>query len=258
MKASVIIVHWNTPEVLRAQSLKLRAYKDIEIILIDNNSTDENRKKIKNYKPPFDSAQGKQNLGYRIIYNKSNVGFAKACNQGAKIAKGEWLLFLNPDTYISSQNILRFVRKTEELNYDASSLKPLSDNYSKPLPSALSLLVEFSPLRRLIPLNIFKKKTLFGGGLLIKKSVFNDLGGWDKHFFLWFEDSDITERLLKKGYKIGWIKIDHKHTGGTSFTKLSEKKKRQIFFTSMSQYAHKHFNAFGVKIFKFVNLLNNR
>lgn len=249
-KVTVIVVHWNTPYEFKVQSSKLKVTKNIEVILVDNFSTRENISKLKSYRL--------QDLGYKVVYNKNNFGFAKACNQGAKLSKGDWLLFLNPDTYISSQNVLRFVRKAKEFNFDAASLKPSSNNYSKPLPSALSLLVEFSPLSRFIPLRIFKQKTLFGGGLLIKKSVFNDLGGWDKNYFLWFEDSDITERLLKGGYRIGWIKVPHKHLGGISFKNISEKRKRQIFFSSMSQYAHRHFNAVGVKIFKFVNLLNNR
>ena len=249
-KVTVIVVHWNTPDELKTQISNLKPSTNVEIIVVDNNSIKETVNQLKGFKL--------QDRGYKVVYNKKNLGFAKACNQGAKLSKGKWLLFLNPDTYISSHNTLRFLREAEELNYDAASLKPSSNNYSKPLPSALSLLVEFSPLRRFIPLKIFKQKTLFGGGLLIKKSVLNDLGGWDNHFFLWFEDSDITERLLKGGYRIGWIKIPHKHIGGTSFNKISEKRKRQIFFSSMSQYAHRHFNAVGVKIFKFVNLLNNR
>lgn len=146
---SVIIVHWNTPDELKKQLNLLKPKNDLEVIVVDNASKDS--------------------IQYsRLIKNKSNFGYAKACNQGAKIAKGEWLLFLNPDTHISAHNILSFVKKAEELNYDASSLKPLSNNYSKPLPSALSLLTEFSPLKRFVPLSIFKQKTLFGGD---RKSV---------------------------------------------------------------------------------------
>lgn len=248
MKISVIIVYWNTPDELRTLSSLLRqgsegqvSKKDIEIIVIDNNS--DKKLEINNQK-------------LKLIENKTNLGFAAACNQGAKIAKGEWLLFLNPDTYISSQNVLRFLRKAEELNYDAASLKPSSSNYSKPLPSALSLLVEFSPLRRFISLNIFRQKTLFGGGLLIKRSVFNKLGGWDERFFLWFEDSDLTRRLLDNEYKIGWINVPHTHAGGTSFKKLSDSKRKEIFFSSMNLYASKHFSFFGQLVVKFITFLN--
>lgn len=248
MKVSIIIVHWNTPEVLKAQSLKLKAKENIEIILTDNNSTEENVRTLKSYRL--------QDSGYRIIYNDKNLGFAKACNQGAKLAKSEWLLFLNPDTHLTSANVLELVSKTEERNLDAASLKPSSNNYTKPLPTPFSLLVEFSPLQRLIPLNIFKQKTLFGGGLLIKKGALDKLKGWDERFFLWFEDSDLTRRLLDNGYKIGWIDVPHTHIGGTSFKKLPDSKRKEIFFTSMTIYARKHFGFFGKLVVKFLTLIN--
>lgn len=248
MKISVIIVHWNTPDALRTQRLKLRTYKDIEIILIDNNSTEENITKLKSYKL--------QELGYKTTYNQENFGFAKANNQGVKCSKGEWLMFLNPDTHINSENILKFVNKAEEQRLDAASLQPLEDNYLKPLPTPLSLLVEFSPIRRLVPLNIFRQKTLFGGGLLIKKSVLENLKGWDEKFFLWFEDSDLTKRLIDNGYKIGWVDVPYKHAGGTSFKKMTDQKKKDIFFTSMNLYSNKHFSFFGQLVVKFITFLN--
>ena len=264
MKASAIIVHWNTPEQVEVQSSKFKVQNDIEIILIDNNSTKENINKLKSYRLRFGSApfgktqgkQGKQDSGYKIIYNNKNLGYAGACNQGAKLAKGEWLLFLNPDTHISSANVLEFVRKTEERKLDAASLQPSSNSYTKPLPSPFSLMIEFSPLGRLIPLSVFKQKTLFGGGLLIRKSVLKNIGGWDEEFFLWFEDSDLTRRLLDNGYKIGWVDVPHTHMGGTSFKRLSDKKRKEIFFTSMNLYAHNHFSPFGQLVIKFITFLN--
>jgi len=215
----------------------LKPSNDLEVIVVDNAS-----------ETPVKYS--------RVIKNKSNLGFAKACNQGTKIAKGEWLLFLNPDTHISSQSILELIRQAEELNYDAASLKPSSDSYSKPLPSAISLLAEFSPLRRIVPLSLFKQRTLFGGGLLIKKNVLQKIGGWDERFFLWFEDSDLTKRLLVNGYKIGWVDVPYKHAGGTSFKKMIDQKKKDIFFTSMNLYSNKHFSFLGQLVVKFITFLN--
>ena len=244
MKISVIIVHWNTPHELKVQGSKFKFQNDLEVIVIDNAS----EKSIKNLK------LGTKN--FNLIKNKENLGFTKACNQGAKMAKGEWLLFLNPDTHITSENILKFVSKAEEQNLDAASLQPLEDNYLKPLPTPLSLLVEFSPIRRLVPLSIFRQKTLFGGGLLIKKSVLENLNGWDEKFFLWFEDSDLTKRLLVNGYKIGWVDVPYAHAGGTSFKKLSDQRKKDIFFTSMNFYSNKHFGFFGQLVVRFITFLN--
>ncbi len=250
MKISVIIVHWNTPSELKVQSSEFNVKRNIEIILIDNNSTEENLAKLKGYRL--------QDLGYKIIYNKENLGFAKACNQGAKIAEGKWLLFLNPDTLISSENILDFVNKAQERNLDAASLEPQSGDYLKPLPSPLSLLVELTPLAKIISLNLFKKKTLFGGGLLIKRKVFEVIGRWDEDFFLWFEDSDITKRLVIEKFQIGTIKAAHTHIGGSSFKGVNIKRRRIMFFTSMNIYATKHFGKIGKLIVKAISWWNSR
>ncbi len=248
MKVSVIIVHWNTPEQVIVQSSKFKVQNDIEIILIDNNSTKENINKLKSYRL--------QDSGYKIIYNDKNLGYAGACNQGAKIAKWEWLLFLNPDTYIDYSSTLKLIKNAEEQNLDAVSPAQEGDNYYKPLPTWLSLAVEFSPLRRLIPLSLFNKHTLFGGCLFIKASVLKKIGGWDEDFFLWFEDSDLTKRLLDNEYKIGWVDVPHHHEGGISFKRLSEEKQKKIFFSSMNLYARKHFSLFGQLVVKVVSWWN--
>lgn len=242
-KISVIIVHWNTPEQFQVQSSKFEVRKNIEVIVVDNDS--DKKLEIRN-----------KNL--RLIQNKTNLGFAAACNQGAKIAKGEWLLFLNPDTQISTTELFKFVKYAEENILDAASPEQKGDSYYKPLPTWLSLAVEFSPLGRLIPLSSFKKHTLFGGCLLIKSSVLKKLGGWDEDFFLWFEDSDLTKRLYDNGYKVGWIPVQYSHEGGSSFKKLDEPYKKRVFFKSMNLYSRKHFGTFGKLIVKVLTALNTR
>lgn len=235
-KVSLIIVHWNTPVLLRKQLEKLFTKKSIlsiEVIIVDN-ASEESLSWVKKEFPQV-----------KFIENKLNVGYATACNQGAAHAKGEWFLFLNPDVEITPDSINRLIKSAEENGFDACSPKSSSMGYQKPLPTPLSLLVEFTPLHRLIPLEVFKKKTLFGGCLLIKKKVFEELGGWDEDFFLWFEDSDLTAILLKNNYRIGFIDMQINHAGGVTFKKLDDKYQKQIFFNSMDIFAKKHFSLFG-------------
>jgi len=261
-KLSIIIVHWNTPDELKAQISKLptslstkselrgasKFQKDTEIIVVDNAS-----KRTASLRECFRILKKKK---IKLLKNRSNLGYAAGCNQAAEKAKGEWLMFLNPDTHITSRNALLLLKRTEEQCFDAVSPQPTSDAYYKPLPSALSLLVEFSPIKRFVSLQSFRARTLFGGGLLIRKTVFKRVGGWDKRFFLWFEDSDLTKRLLDMKFRVGWVTISHKHKGGISFEKLSEKRKKYIFFKSMNKYAKKHFNLFGQLVVRFLTLLN--
>ncbi len=230
---SIIIVHHNTPERLQTLLETLVQDTHFEIIVIDNAS------KV------FSSIIQKKYPSVQIIENQINRGYAFACNQGVTIAKGEWVLFLNPDIEISSLAIHDWVIQTKEKKYVASSPHPLSGNYAKPVPSVLSLIAEFTPLKWILPLTFFTHKTLTGGALLIEKNMLKKMGGWDERFFIWFEDSDLTKRLLDKNIPYGFITIQYDHIGGDSFTTWNNNKKKTIFFHSMNVYAKKHFSWFG-------------
>lgn len=187
-----------------------------------------------------------RNYASRISYieNAQNNGFAYAANQGAAGTSTEWLLFLNPDVSISPSQVQEMISKTGERGWDASCPSTDNPNYAKPIPTVRSLLTEFSPWGRLRSERIYIQKlpkTLWGGCLLIKTNVFRALGGFDERFFLWFEDSDLSRRLVDKGYKIGSVDVAVQHVGGVSFAKMSEREKRKIFFSSMCKYAQKHF-----------------
>lgn len=229
-KVSIIIVHWNTPAHLDRLLKKLETTESIEIIIVDNNS----KKKLS------DISKKIPNVVY--VENPYNRGYAFACNQGSLFAKGEWLLFLNPDVEIDNTFVNALTLEAEEKKYDAAS--PLSEkgNYDNPLPSFASLAVEFSPLSKYIPLSVFSKKTLFGGCLLIKTDVFREVGGWDERFFVWFEDSDLTKRLYDAKKNVGWLSSKIPHTGGASFNNLTQKQQFNMFFQSLSIYAQKHFS----------------
>ena len=239
---SIIIVHWNTHDYLRKLLTFLSFQQNFQIIVVDNASK----------KPPAEIK--KEYPDIQLIQNNFNRGYAFACNQGATKALGparrsfneggEWLLFLNPDIEINPQQITDLVKYAEKNNLDACSVKT-NNSYQKPLPFLLSLLIEFTPLVKLVSLGLFSQKTLFGGCLLIKSNVLECLGGWDERFFLWFEDSDLTLRLIKNQYKIGWFNLAIQHSGGASFKKLNKQNQRDIFFHSMDIYAKKHFSLFG-------------
>jgi GT2 family glycosyltransferase len=239
-KVSVIIVHWNTEEKLRSQLAALGNNEKLHIIVIDNAST-------------IDATWIQTEYPYvTAVLNPQNRGYAFACNQGTIQAIGQWLLFLNPDVLITADHVLNMIQQMSERKLDAAS--PLPDNtkdYLKPVPSVISLLIEFTPLHKIIPSSVFAKKTLWGGCLLIKKETVLSIGGWDERFFLWFEDSDLTRRLLNNRYQCGFIKVDGlKHSGGESFKLVDDAKKRQIFFHSMDVYSKKYFSYFGQFIIK--------
>ncbi len=233
---SIIIVHWNTPTILRKQLEILSGITNSEITVVDNASS-ENIAWIRNYFP-----------NVRLIVNKFNRGFAAACNQGAAVSTREWLLFLNPDVRIDKDEIESLIRYAKEKKLDACSPTPESDDYKKPVPSWWTLLIEFTPLKRILwnkIQSIVDYHTLTGGCVLIHSKVFRYLGGWDERYFLWFEDSDLTKRLLNNDYRIGWAPFFVNHIGGVSFADLGIQEKRDLFFHAMRVYAHTHFGFFG-------------
>jgi len=239
VKLSVVIVHWNTPDLLKKQLTVLRQDLSIQCIVVDNNSTKKPEK--------ID--------GVTYISNTLNRGYASACNQGFLKAEASWVLFLNPDVLIEPADLLTMVKEAERRGYDACSPEPSNAGYQKPLPSVLSLLAEFTLLRFLIPLHTFRTHTLFGGALLIRREVLEKLGGWDERFFVWFEDADLTRRLLSNHRRIGWIKVPLSHDGGASFHTLTKEDSRDLFFHAMRTYAHKHFSYMGRKI---IDVLSKR
>lgn len=237
---SVVIVNWNTSAVLKKQLGGLKTSGEMEIIVVDNKSSDFTGSLLKDF-PQI-----------KFLINKENFGYARACNQGARKSRGKWLVFLNPDVSITAKEIQNLIEIANRKQLDAFSPETEDQSYKKPLPSGLSLLAEFTPLKYIIPLMIFPKKTLTGGALFIKKEVFKKLGGWDERFFLWFEDSDLSKRLYDGGFSVGWIKSDIEHVGGESFRQLDENKKRKIFFSSMDVYAQKNLSLWGKVIVKFL------
>lgn len=237
---TVVIVHHNTPKHLQQLVKTLSLDSTLQVVAVDNFSSEEVTTHVRQI---TDQVADRQNV--LIITNHDNRGFAAACNQAAAYAKAPWILFLNPDVDIKPPRIHQMIDEAARGNFDAVSPYPESDNYRKPLPTPLSLLCEFTPLKYLTTPALFSQKTLIGGCLMIKKDVLKKLKGWDEQFFLWFEDSDLTRRLIDGKYRIGWVDVEHMHIGGASLKKLSEKDQRLIFFTSMQLYANKHFGKAG-------------
>src|SRR5450755_3771259 len=93
---SVLIVTWNSARFLDAcfASLDRQDYRDLEIIIVDNASSDGTRALLR----PREASWG-------VVYNDSNVGFAAGQNQAMREARGDWLLCLNPDVILSADFI---------------------------------------------------------------------------------------------------------------------------------------------------------
>ncbi len=205
--------------------------------------------------------------------DQKNIGFSAGCNQGAKRARGKYLFFLNPDTVVQPraiESIAEFLDKHEK----AGIVAPLIlDKNKKPYQkqgtgelTPLAALFGFSWLIKFWPKNPWANRywlvgwnkkiarevaVVPGSALMMRKDVFEKLGGFDEKFFLYFEESDLCRRARQAGWQVFFqpkAKVIHFWSQSTP----TEKKTRQIFQQSRFYYFKKHYGcltAFLLEIF---------
>lgn len=211
---SVIIVNYNGKQYLEKclASLSDIKYDNYEIILVDNNSDDSSVEFVqKNFSP------------VKIIQLDSNHGFAEPNNIGVKNAKGDLLLFLNNDTVVEPDFLGELVSAMSDPKTaicQSMLLKPNGDVDSSG-DFIDSIGVTFSTFEKITETReIFSAKA---ASMLVRRDIFERLGGFDEKFFVSFEDIDLSWRARILGYK---ILINPKsivyHVGGQTIKKIRE------------------------------------
>ena len=247
MKLSVVILNYNVRYFLELclQSVEA-ALKGIpsEIIVIDNNSKDGSCAMVKSKFPSV-----------TIIENNSNVGFSKANNQAVRVAKGEYVCILNPDTVVAEdtfESVLNFAENQINLGIIGCRLIDGSGEYlpesKRNIPHlniAIKKLVGNSEgyyANHVKEFDTAKVDILVGAFMLLKRSLYNSLGGFDEDYFMYGEDIDLSFKSLKKGcdnYYFGNTSIIHYK--GESTQKNSVYLKR--FYGAMQVFYKKHFKS---------------
>lgn len=234
-----------------------------EIIVIDNNSDDNSLAYL-------------QPLFPEILFsaNRENLGFSKACNQGLKSAKGDYVLFLNPDTIVPEdcfKKCIEFFESHPDAGalgirmMDGSGRFLKESKRSFPSPSAalyklfgLSVLFPRSKvfskyhLGNLDPNQSHEIDVLAGAFMMIKKEVLNKTGGFDETFFMYGEDVDLSYRIQKAGYKnyyfAGSCII---HFKGES-TRKGTLNYIRMFYNAMSIFVRKQYGGNRARFFNFL------
>ncbi len=214
MELSIVIISYNTKEITKDcinsiyQSLdRSRSVPtQFEILVIDNNSTDDSVEMLQQFE--------KKNKNFRLIQNKENVGFARANNQGANLAKGEYLLFLNSDTIVldtAIHKLLDFARITPHtdfvggklFNKDMTAQASCGPFYSLPVIFvALFLRGDYYGLTRSSPNATSQVDWVSGACILTKKEYFKKVGGFDEKIFMYMDEIDLLYRAKKQGYRV--------------------------------------------------------
>ena len=205
----------------------------------------------------------------KIVNYHHNIGFARANNQAAQIAKGNFLIFLNADTLITQNIFQPLARLYSQLSY-VGALSPtilLSDGKtpqpfsSGDFPTLANTLFQTAKKQahNLSALNFSSKNHSWpqacdwvsGACLFISQKVFQRINGFDPQFFLYFEDIDLCRRLSKFGYQnyvAPAVKIIH--LGGGSFLDKNSSKQLRAYDTSQDLYFAKHFPAWQGALIK--------
>ena len=247
ISTSIIIVTYNVEGFITFCIDSLLRQEDagqLEIIVVDNASLDSSVSIIKDRYPDI-----------RVIANDENLGFSKACNQGAELATGDTLVFLNPDCIVEESAISKLVEKAKDPA--VGIVGPLLiDGGGCVLPeSARELPTTMSGLNKILGLpfhesypyykQIAKEKeieapVLCGACMAVEQRVFNELGGFDERFFMYGEDIDLSVSSLNKGYKNFCINdITVLHFKGES-TDKNQLQNNYNFYNAINLYVQKH------------------
>ena len=213
MQLSVIILNYNVRFFLEqcvASVQEALTNIDSEIIVVDNNSSDDSCEMIKMRFP-----------NVKLIVNNSNIGFSKGNNIGVAAANGDYICILNPDTVVASdtfEKILAFAEKQENLGIVGCKLIDGSGNFlpesKRGIPTPFVALTKIFGLYKLFPnwrlFNRYyaqhlsenetgKVAILVGAFMIMKRDLYNEIGGFDENCFMYSDDIDLSYMALKSG-----------------------------------------------------------
>jgi N-acetylglucosaminyl-diphospho-decaprenol L-rhamnosyltransferase len=266
----LIIINWNSGGHLREcissiASSQRSDFKLNSLILIDNASTDNSLGLV-----------NCNNLPLKIIRNPVNIGFAKACNQGAKYGSSEFILFLNPDTRLYNNSLsepIVFMKREDNKTIGIVGIQIVNEkeevvrSFVK-FPTFWMFIVKILGLHHLFPKGLFPIYYMYnsnvneskfvdqvsGAFFLVRRSLFEKLEGFDERFFVYFEDMDFSIMAKKIGYQSYFLasaKVYHRGGGTTENLKGVS-----LFYYLRSRilYCYKHFDLFQATILSFLTL----
>ncbi len=251
LQLSVVIVNWNTRELLRACLESVRQHTGgitYEIIVVDNASHDGSPAMVRQQFPDV-----------RLIENTENLGFAAANNQAIRMARGNAVILLNSDTELV-ENSLRILH---DFLFSRDSIGAVGGRLIYPggapqwsygfAPSLGRMLwITLSGILRIqrgrkpgavIPAateSAHAVEYIVGADLMVKKSVLDRVGLLDESFFAYFEETDLCARIRRAGSEV-WFTPETSiiHRIGSSFGPESRPRLR-IYYTSLFRYLAKH------------------
>lgn len=212
---TIVLVSWNTKDVLKRCLTSVHVHTRgvaYETVVVDNASSDGTAEMLRTEWPHV-----------RVIENRDNVGFARGCNQGMAMARGELVLLLNTDTYVEDDAVgtmVRFMRGRPDVAMSACRMLFPDGRLQHTAARSLSVwrsLFEDLWLYKLVS-DERRNRILLGGFwqpdqemdvdwlagvfMLLRREVYTASGGFDEDFHMYGEDSEWCMRLRKRGLRI--------------------------------------------------------
>ena len=262
---TVVVVSWNVCGLLRRCLHSLSDVADdlwVETVVVDNASSDGSVEMVRTEFP-----------GVRLIALDENRGYAHGNNCGVAASSGRHVLALNPDTIVKPGALKAMVRKLDaDPHVGAVAPKNLREDgrvrpSARRFPTYAVMLYRYLFFRGMQPLRSgyyrYRMRDVAwdrelavdqpaGAALAVKRSVLEEVGGWDEGFFLYFEEVDLSRRIKGRGYEIVFVpEAEIIHLGGRS-TRQMGSRKRMTFFRSMFRYFEKHGNLARTQLFKVI------
>jgi GT2 family glycosyltransferase len=266
MTLSVVVVNYNVKYFLEQCLISIfKSMKGIdgEVFVVDNASADGSCQMVKQRFP-----------NVILIENKDNFGFSYANNQAIRVAKGDFVLLLNPDTVVEEDTFSKCIEfMHQHPNAGSLSVKMIDGKgkflpeSKRAMPSPMVSFYKIFGLSRLFPRSkIFGRyhlghlnenetheiEILPGAFMFMRKEALNKAGLLDEDFFMYGEDIDLSYRIIKNGYKNYYFpETTIIHYKGES-TKKGSINYVLVFYKAMMIFARKHFSKKNASFYIFL------
>ncbi len=232
----IIIVNYNTLKYLKncLESIKTQTTYPYRLLIIDNNSQDGSKAFLKSLN------QG----DVSVILNGQNLGCAKAWNQGIKMSKGKYILFLNPDTIVNSGWLTSMVECAESDSQIAVVGNKQVNEYGRIIHAGVVYENGTLVYRGYGEQNDSNKYNqvwdcvdVCGACYLIKRSIIQKIGLFDERFFMYAEETDYSYRAREKGFRVVYcpVTIIHYKDGSP----ISDQKRQTLHMRSRKLFEQK-------------------
>lgn len=252
----IIIVNWNGGDALAQCIASIKNHENgfvRRVVVVDNASTDGS----------VETLSLTSEIEFKVFCNSENRGFGKACNQGARDSESEYILFLNPDAVLRSDSlapVVAFMSDPKNAKVGIVGAK-LIDEYGKTqrscarFPTSKSIFIQAAGLDRIAPRlfhshfilewdheDIRSVDQVMGAFLMIRRSLFEELGGFDERFFVYYEDVDLCLRVHQRGFEVVHLPEAVAVHRGCGTTAAIPDTRLFLLWRSRILYAGKHFS----------------